>query len=167
MNRLSFARKSFLFAVVLAPLAAAAAEASASQAGYARVFEPGIACRTIPNAGWGANWSNLGNWTGSTQTAWCPLLESDGQLDLHVDVTPGWATLGSCYVAFMSNPTQGFWYNPAQLDHQSGGYDTVDFTTASIPTTTPVGEVQCNIPNGQMIMDYNQNTRIFFNATSW
>jgi hypothetical protein len=165
-SRARNARKSWLFLVVFAPLVAVAVDASAGKWAKSRVFEPGIACRTAPIANIGANWSNLGNWTGSTQTAWCPLWGNAGVLDLHVDVTSGWATTSACYVSFMSSPTNGFWYNPKSVDHQTAGYDTVSWTLTST-TETSDAQVQCNLPTGQMILDYNQESYVVFDETSW
>ena len=128
------------------------------------MFEPGIACRTAPNASIGANWTSLGNWSGSTQTAWCPLIEDDYQADLNVDVTSGWASTQSCYVAYMATPTNGYWYNPTSIVNQSAGYDTVYFNLANDTTGSAKAEVQCNLPNNQMILDYNEQIAFAFNS---
>jgi hypothetical protein len=171
MGTASIVRKLWLFTATFVPLVAVAAESSATQAaqaGYTRLYEPGIACRNVPNGGLGANWSSLGNWTGSTQTVWCPLSNFSGHVvDLHVDVTSGWATKYSCYVSFMLNFTSGYWYNGDSVDPHSG-YDTVSFDISSDEETiTQVGAVQCDVPNNQLVLDYNSEIQIAFDAASW
>src|SRR5580698_7458517 len=133
MRTFSLTLTPYLFAAVFTPIVTAAVEASASTAGSARVYEPGIACRSTPNSGIGASYSSLGNWSGSTQTFWCPLwgTQSYGSAsqamatpaNVYVDVTSGWASTSSCYTAFLISPSAGYWYNPVSVQHQSAGYD--------------------------------------------
>jgi hypothetical protein len=117
----------------------------------------------------------MGNWSGSTQTFWCPLFgvgdysylgeAMTTPINIFVDVTanPAWANTQSCYTSFMDTPTSGNWYWPTRIDHQSAGYDTVVFA----PGTGYVGvisqEVQCQVPNNQMILDVNNDEFFYTN----
>jgi hypothetical protein len=153
MSTPSIARRACLFAFLLAPLLTGAVDASANT----QFWNPGIACRSPPVANMGASWSSLGNWTGSTQTAWCPLYLVNGDSgvnNINVLVTAGWATTSSCYIAEMSDATHGIWYNPNSIVHNNSTTDSVTF---SIPNPAYVDdEVQCDIPNGQLLLSYNQ-----------
>ena len=165
MSTLSCTHKSCFFALLLASLLAGTVDASAGQYGWTTFSRPGIACRSQPDPNEGANWTNLGNWTYGTQTFWCPLQGTDAALmsNLSVNLTSGWATTTSCTLAFIF-PNSGYWYNANSIAKNSG-FDTLQWSNPQSPSS--IREVECSVPSGQMLMDYNERMFVYFDWTSW
>jgi hypothetical protein len=169
MNHMSTTRKFGVFALLLAPLLTAAVDASANKAVNYNINKPGIACRSSPVANLGASWSSLGNWTGSTQTVWCPLDTNQSVMSASVVVSPNWISTSSCYAAFMQTATSGNWYNPTSVFHGppvGQNYDTLSFDFTGKPEAW-AGEIQCDVPNNQLVVAYSEEISIIYDWSNF
>jgi hypothetical protein len=165
MIAISFSRKNVFIAVAASALLTISSEAFASSFNT-QVWWPGITCWANSNPGVGSGYGGfLGNWSGSTQTFWCPIWLTQGTQNVanasggpsgpvYIDVTSGWATTSSCAMQLMQSPTEGYFVNPSEVNHNSAGYDTVVMPEVYGDDIIS-GDFQCSMPNGQELLDYN------------
>jgi hypothetical protein len=159
------------FGVVLTAAVASSASALAYSSGISRIQRSAVAC-----SGVSVEASTRINWTGGNAGVWCPLLAThdsnseSGPLQVWVDVSKGWATTRSCNVVEMSGPAS-WWYKAADSVNTtaSSNYDTVLFSNnlGGGVGSTLGWEVECGLPAGGVLIDYQQRSYVNFDWTSW
>jgi hypothetical protein len=166
--------KPATFGLALAAALASSATALADSSGISRIQHSAIECEGVS-----VEASTRINWTGGNAGVWCPLMTTamqnliggfSGPVQVWVDVNKGWATTGSCNVVEMSGPAS-WWYKSADSVNTtaSSNYDTVLFSNnLGGGLGSALGwEVECGLPAGAVLIDYQQRSYVTFDWTSW
>ena len=132
-----------------------------------RMQWPGSACQGASLSG-----SLRVNSSGSTSTVWCPMMATFvpnsfiAPENVWVDLSHGWATTSSCMI-YEAASTNTFWLHAPNSLANNGSYDTAYWSLGS-GVNEPWGmEVECYLPPGQVLFDYQFREEIIFDWVSW